>query len=109
MRSRARVDAGRASCDSISVLKSVRHRALKRAVRGDRSSLPPEHAARVVRIMRELDIAITPRDMALPGYRLHAMKGELVGYWSVRVSANWRILFRMEDGDVFDVDLTDDH
>ena len=109
MRSRALVDAGRASCDSICVLKSVRHRALKRAVRGDRSSLPPEHAARVVRIMRELDLAITPRDMALPGYRLHAMKGELVGYWSVRVSANWRILFRMAAGAVFDVDLTDDH
>ncbi len=47
--------------------------------------------------------------MALPGYRLHALKGELVGYWSVRVSANWRILFRMADGDVFDVDLTDYH
>ena len=66
-------------------------------------------AARIVRILRELDIAITPQDMALPGYRLHALKGELAGYWSVRVSANWRILFRMEDGDVFDVDLTDYH
>ena len=91
------------------MLKSVRHRALKRAVRGDGSRLPPAHAARIVRILRELDIAITPRDMALPGYRLHALKGELVGYWSVRVSANWRILFRMEDGAVFAVDLTDDH
>ena len=91
------------------MLKTVRHRALKRAVRGDRSRLPPAHAARIVRILRELDIAITPRDMALPGYRLHALKGELVSYWSVRVSANWRILFRMEDGDVFDVDLTDYH
>ena len=59
------------------MLKSVRHQALKRAVRGDRSRLPPEHAARIVRILRELDIAITPRDMALPGYRLHALKGEL--------------------------------
>ena len=60
-----------------------------------------------MRILRELDIAITPQDMALPGYRLHALKGELAGYWSVRVSANWRILFRMDDGDVFDVDLID--
>ena len=91
------------------MLKSVRHRALKRAVRSDRSSLPPEHATRIVRILRELDIAITPQDMALPGYRLHPLKGELAGYWSVRVSANWRILFRMEDGDVFDVDLTEYH
>ena len=91
------------------MLRSVRHQSLKRAVRGDRSRLPPEHADRIVRILRELDIAITPRDMALPGYRLHPLKGELAGYWSVRVSANWRILFRMEDGDVFDVDMTDYH
>ena len=82
---------------------------MKRAARGEPSRLPPEHAARIVRILRELDIAITPRDMALPGYRLHALKGELAGYWSVRVSANWRILFRMEDGDVYDVDLIDYH
>ena len=91
------------------MLKSVRHRALRRAVRGDRSGLPPEHAARITRILRELDIAVTPRDMALPGYRLHALKGRLAGYWSVRVSANRRILFRMKDGDVFDVDLADYH
>ena len=91
------------------MLKSVRHRALKRALRGDHSRLPAEHAARIVRILRALDIAITPRDMALPGYRLHRLKGELAGYWSVRVSANWRILFRMENGDVYDVDLIDYH
>lgn len=57
------------------MLKSVRHRALKRAVRGDRSSLPPEHAMRIVRILRELDNAITPQDMALPGYRLTRAEG----------------------------------
>ena len=91
------------------MLKSVRHRALKRAIRGDRRSLPPEHAARIVRILRELDIVTTPRDMALPGYRLHALKGELAGCWSVRVSANLRIVFRMEGGDVVDVDLIDYH
>ena len=45
----------------------------------------------------------------MPGYRLHALKGELKGFWSIRISANWRIIFRFEDGDALEVDLTDYH
>jgi toxin HigB-1 len=41
--------------------------------------------------------------------RLHALKGDLKGYWSVTVSANWRIMFRFEDADVRDIDLIDYH
>ena len=47
--------------------------------------------------------------MALPGFGLHPLKGGLAGYWAVRVSANWRIVFRFEDGNVTDVDLIDYH
>jgi len=45
----------------------------------------------------------------LPGYRLHRLKGEWKGYWSVTISGNWRIVFRFEDGDAFGVDLVDYH
>jgi proteic killer suppression protein len=45
----------------------------------------------------------------LPGYRLHRLKGEWKGYWSVTISGNWRIVFRFEDGDAFDLDLVDYH
>jgi proteic killer suppression protein len=45
----------------------------------------------------------------LPGYRLHRLKGEWKGYWSVTISGNWRIVFRFEDGDAFDRDLVDYH
>jgi proteic killer suppression protein len=31
------------------------------------------------------------------------------GYWSVTISGNWRMVFRFEDGDAFDVDLVDYH
>jgi len=41
----------------------------------------------------------------LPGYRLHPLKGDLKGLWSVPISGNWRIVFRFADGDAFDVDL----
>jgi len=47
--------------------------------------------------------------MNLPGYRLHALKGDLRGFWSVTVRANWRIVFRFEGEDAFDVELIDYH
>jgi proteic killer suppression protein len=45
----------------------------------------------------------------LPGFRLHPLKGDLKGFWSITVSGNWRIIFRFEQGDAFDVDLVDYH
>ncbi|MBF0356690.1 MAG: type II toxin-antitoxin system RelE/ParE family toxin [Alphaproteobacteria bacterium] len=50
-----------------------------------------------------------PKSMDLPGLRLHALKGDLIGFWSVMVSGNWRIVFRFEDGHAHDVDLIDYH
>lgn len=47
--------------------------------------------------------------MDIPGYRLHRLTGELNEFWSIRVSANWRIVFQFENGDAFDVDLIDYH
>ena len=43
------------------------------------------------------------------GYRLHPLKGDMRGLWSIAVSANWRIVFRFEDGHAYDVDLIDYH
>jgi proteic killer suppression protein len=47
--------------------------------------------------------------MDLPGFRLHPLKGDLAGYWSVSVSGNWRIVFRFEGAHASDVDLVDYH
>jgi len=47
--------------------------------------------------------------MNFPGSDLHPMKGDLQGFWSVKVSGNWRIIFRFEKGDAFDVDYADYH
>jgi proteic killer suppression protein len=51
-----------------------------------------------------MDRAQRPSDLDFPGYRLHAPKGGLKGMWSVTISGNWRIIFRMVDGDTFDVE-----
>ena len=47
--------------------------------------------------------------MAMPGYRLHQLKGDRKEFWSIRISANWRMVFRFDGGDVFEVDLVDYH
>ena len=64
---------------------------------------------KIERILARLDEAAQPQDMNLPGFGLHRLKGDLAGYWAIRVSANWRIVFRFADGGVSDVDLIDYH
>jgi len=56
-----------------------------------------------------LDRAATPQAMNLPGYRLHALKGDRKGFWSVTVNANWRVVFRFESTEALEVDLIDYH
>lgn len=76
---------------------------------GDPSRVSATLRDRIENVLAVLDAAATPADLDLPGYRLHALKGDLKGLWSVTVSGNWRITFRVEDGNVFDVDLADYH
>ena len=56
-----------------------------------------------------LDRSRKPDDMDLPGFRLHPLKGELKGHWAVTVSGNWRVTFRFEGGDAYEVDYLDYH
>jgi proteic killer suppression protein len=77
--------------------------------RGDRSGIRPDLVDTVADILARLDKADTPQAMNLPGYRLHPLKGDLKGLWSVTVRANWRVVFRLLDADAFDVELIDYH
>ena len=92
------------------MIRSFRHRGLKRFYeRDDHSLIAPSLRERVEVMLAQLDVANSAEAMRLPGYRLHPLKGQLRGYWSVTVTANWRIIFRFEDGDVYDVELIDYH
>ena len=92
------------------MIRRIRHRGLKRLYEDDdRRGLNPQHVEPIRRLLAYLDRASEPQDMDLPGWRLHPLKGELAGYWSVTVRANWRIVFRFENGDVTDVDYLDYH
>ena len=98
------------TCQSILVIRSFKHRGLKRLYeRGDRSGIRPDLVETVERILTILDAASTPQALALPRYRLHPLKGEWKGMWSVTVKANWRVMFRFENADAFDVELIDYH
>jgi toxin HigB-1 len=92
------------------MIRSFRHRGLKRLYeRDDASQIHAAYRKKVARILADLDSARSPQDMDFPGLRLHPLTGDLKGFWSVTVSANWRIIFRFHDADVVDVDLVDYH
>ena len=73
------------------------------------SGIRPDLLETVERVLMVLDNATTPQALNIPGYRLHPLKGDLKGLWSVTVRANWRIMFRFEGTDAFDVELIDYH
>lgn len=74
-----------------------------------RAKVKASDIGKIERILARLNEAANAKDMALPGYKLHPLKGDLVGFWSVWVSGNWRIIFRFEGVNVHDVDLIDYH
>ena len=92
------------------MIRSIRHRGLKRLYeKADPSRIDPRMRDRVRRVLTALQAARTPDDMDLPGFVLHPLTGNLRGFWSVRVSGNWRVIFRIEGGHAWDVDLIDYH
>ena len=87
-----------------------RHSGLRRFwERDDPSRLNPAHLDRISEILSVLAAARRPSDADQPGYRLHSLTGNRRGFWSIRVSANWRITFRFDSGEAVDIDLEDYH
>lgn len=76
---------------------------------GNTRRIRPEHAQRLRLVLARLDASAEPRDVNLPGLRLHPLKGRMKGSWAVDVSGNWRVLFRFEGNDTVDVDYVDYH
>jgi len=92
------------------MIRSFRHKGLKRLYEeDDRRKLPAEDVAKIARILARLDVASSPEDMNVPGYRLHPLKGDLKGFWAVTVRANWRVIFRFDGGEAIEVDFVDYH
>jgi toxin HigB-1 len=92
------------------MIDHFRHKGLRRFFEdNDPSRLPPDMVERIRRVLSYLDSADRVEDMDQPTFRLHQLKGDLKGYWAVTVRANWRIIFRFNDGHAVDVDFLDYH
>ena len=92
------------------MIGSVRHKGLKRFIEDDdRSKLPADMVERLRDMLTALNDASSIDDMDLPSYRLHRLKGDFKGYFAITVRANWRLIFRFEDGEALDLDFIDYH
>lgn len=93
------------------MIKSYRSKAIKRLVeRKDASGVNPKHLAKLRLILASLNAATRLSDIDPSGaLQLHPLKGALAGRYAVSVSGNWRVIFRFEAGDVYEVDYLDYH
>ena len=92
------------------MIKKFKHKGLKKLFEtGSLSGIDPDHAARIRKILALLETAETVEDMELPGLGLHQLKGNRKGTWAVSVSGNWRVTFKINNIDAFDVNYEDYH
>lgn len=92
------------------MIRSFAHKGLKDFFEtGSKKGIQSDHASKLARILDRLDASTSPRDMDLPGYRLHELKGDKQECWSVTVNGNWRVTFFFVDNDAYLVDYKDYH
>ena len=92
------------------MIQKFKHKGLKRLFEsGISSGVEPQHVTRIWKILALLETAESLEDMDLPGLGLHQLKGNRKGTWAVKVSGNWRITFKIQSGDAFDVNYEDYH
>lgn len=92
------------------MIKSFLHKGLQTFfVSGSKTGIQPVHAKRLRLQLALLDSAKTAKDMDLPGWRMHLLKGGLKGHWAVLVDRNWRMTFTFENGHAVLVDYLDYH
>ena len=93
------------------MIGSVKHKALRRFVEtGDPHGPPPDNIARLKRLVSALNAAENLDELgSVPGWRLHSLKGDRRGYWSMSVSGNWRLIIKWSNGRAEDLDFVDYH
>jgi proteic killer suppression protein len=92
------------------MIATFRHKGLRQLFEDDvAKGVNPEHERKLKQILLVLQAAQQIESLNLPTFRLHPLTGDLKGFWSITVRANWRVIFRFQDGQAFDVDLVDYH
>jgi toxin HigB-1 len=92
------------------MIRSFRHKGLEQFfLTGSKAGIQPSHARRREDQLSALNVATKPEQMNFPGWKLHALKGELAGHWAISVNGNWRMTFKFEGEDAILVDYRDYH
>ena len=92
------------------VIGSFGDRATENLFHGGPTRFPPGIVRTALQTLDMVHAATSLRDLASPpGNRLEALKGDLKGFYSIRVNRQWRIVFRWSGTDAYDVRLVDYH
>jgi len=92
------------------MIVTFRHKGLEEFFRtGSKRGIQPAQARKLGMVLDALDAALVPADLNLPAFKLHELKGDLAGHWSIWVNGNWRVTFRFIGSDVELVDYQDYH
>jgi len=92
------------------MIKSFKHKGLEKFYeKGVASGINAAHKKRVKLQLVALDTATVIEDMDIPGFDLHPLKGQRKGIWAIKVSGNWRITFKFENGDAYILNYEDYH
>jgi len=92
------------------MIRKFKHKGLKLLFEsGDAKGVNPRLSEKIRKILALLETAESIDDMNLPGLHLHQLKGDRKGEWAVKVSGNWRISFKLEKNDAFDINYEDYH
>ena len=96
------------------MIRSFRNRVAEDIFHGSATrfarKLPKSLHGKAQRLLDQLNAATIVETLRIPpGNRLEKLKGDLNGYWSSRVNEQWRVIFRWENGDAFDVGIVDYH
>lgn len=92
------------------MIRRFRHKGLEALFRtGSTKGVNPQFAPKLRRALLRLNDGPLPEAMALPRFRLHPLKGDREGVWSVWITGNYRMTFEIDGEDATHVDLEDYH
>lgn len=92
------------------MIQSIRHKGLLQYyTEGSGAKLPPQYLRKINRILDQLDAVSSVDDIQAMGLGIHKLTGDLADFWSIKVTPNYRIIFRFEGGDIHDIDFLDYH
>jgi proteic killer suppression protein len=92
------------------MIASIRHKGLRLYYeKGNGSKLPKEQLPKIRRLLSMLDAVMSDSDIISLGSGVHKLKGEYAGFWALTITGNYRLIFRYDAGDIWDIDYLDYH